>query len=48
MTINSKYVTKYSASADEYLTITSIEVRKIEFSIGDTVMIVDTGEIGYV
>lgn len=28
------------------ITITSIEVRLPQFSIGDTVMIVDTGEIG--
>lgn len=28
------------------VTITSIEVRLPQFSIGDTVMIVDTGEIG--
>jgi len=30
------------------ITITSIEVRHPSFSIGDTVMIVDTGEIGEV
>lgn len=30
------------------VTITSIEVRLPQFSIGDTVMIVDTGEIGYI
>lgn len=30
------------------ITIISIEVRLPQFSIGDTVMIVDTGEIGYI
>ncbi len=39
----------YASMVSHYesnVTITSIEVRLPQFSIGDTVMIVDTGEIG--